>query len=418
MGAAGVTMIEVNSGLSRQRRVLAGLSMFLIGLLLVWEVGLFGLTRWTVVGLLVGLAAALAYGVRLRQFEALLTRWRVKRLWVEVMGAAALVGLAFLSLYHFEWSGFGAQLRPPFVEQSKTLWDWLQLLIVPIILGLGGLAINITLQRNEQSRAEKQAEVDREIAKEREETNRQIAKERDETERKIAEGRAQDQRLRAYLDRISELLLDRQLGDAEQVKDEVKALARTLTLTTLRRLDGERKAEVVRFLYEAGLIGNKESEAIVSLRDADLKGLTLAGLKLNNINLSRANLENSHLLEVDLSYSNLSNANISNSYLSRASLIGANLNGTNLTKSYLGIAILRYADLRGAILVKTHLMGAELREANLGGAYLDDALLKRANLRGADLEGSTAMVAQLMEARLDANTTLPDGTLWHKGLWD
>jgi len=33
----------------------------------------------------------------------------------------------------------------------------------------------------------------------------------------------------------------------------VRAVARTVTLTTLRRLNGERKGDVVRLLYEAGL---------------------------------------------------------------------------------------------------------------------------------------------------------------------
>lgn len=401
MGAAGVTMIEVNGGLSRRRRVLALVCLGVYGWLLMREVVLYGLTRWTVVGLLVGLAAALAYGVRLRQFEALLTRWGVKRLWVEVMGAAALVGLAFLSLYHFEWSGFGTQLRPPFVEQAKTLWDWLQLLIVPIILGLGGVLINHTLQQNEQSRAEKQAEVDR-----------QIAKERDETERKIAEGRAQDQRLRAYLDRISELLLDRQLGDAEQVKDEVKTLARTLTLTTLRGLDGERKGAIVNFLYEANLIGNLEMKAIIDLKDADLTTINLSRSILFGANLSRVNISGSNLHKMILAWGDFTEANLTGANLSESFLLETQLSETVMENTKLISAV-----LNGAFLAKAHLVNADLTDADLGFAHLVWAVLERANLTGADLSNAEVTEEQLRTAILDERTILPDGTRY-QGQWD
>jgi len=401
MGAAGVMMIEVNSGLSRRRRVLALVSLGVYGWLLVREVVLFGLTRWTVVGLLVGLAAALTYGVRVRQFEALLARWGVKRLWVEVMGAAALVGLAFLSLYHFEWSGFGAQLRPPFVEQSKTLWDWLQLLIVPIILGLGGLAINITLQRNEQERAEKQAKVDQ-----------QIARKRDKTERDIAEGRAQDLRLQTYLDRMSELLLDRQLGDAQRVKDEVKALARTLTLTTLRGLDGERKGAVVKFLFESGLIGKGGLEAVVDLRDADLKDAKLDYMYLWTVRLQKANLEGVNLRRADLISACFGMTNLTQATLIRAKLRNAEMQLATLKRANLEKAYLNDADLRGAILTEANLTNAILENTNLYEATLTGAIL-----RGAILEGATVTEKQLRTAILDENTILPDGTRY-QGQWD
>ncbi|MBL8116165.1 MAG: pentapeptide repeat-containing protein [Anaerolineae bacterium] len=421
MGAAGVTMIEVNGGLSRRRRVLALVCLGVYGWLLTREVVLYGLTRWTVVGLLVGLAAALAYGVRLRQFEALLTRWRVKRLWVEVMGAAALVGLAFLSLYHFEWSGFGTQIRPPFVEQSKTLWDWLQVLIVPIILFLGGVLINHTLQRNEQERAEKQAKVDQ-----------QIARKRDKTERDIAEGRAQDLRLQTYLDRMSELLLDRQLGDAEQVKDEVKALARTLTLTTLRGLDGERKGAVVKFLFESGLIGNPEREAIVRLNGADLVGAELQGAildganlsdvnlnssKLTNVKLVNANLVYASLCDADLFGVNLVRADLRGVNLARADLRGVNLVGAKLVGADLHRAKLVGADLVNSDLGSTNLVSADLHSVDLGGANLFGAQLDGADLRYTSLRETKVTEEQLRGAMLNNNTILPDGT-WYQGQWD
>jgi hypothetical protein len=52
---------------------------------------------------------------------------------------------------------------------------------------------------------------------------------------------------------MTDLVLDRGLATSS-VDDEVRSVARTLTLTTLERLDGARKGAVLRFLYEADLI--------------------------------------------------------------------------------------------------------------------------------------------------------------------
>jgi len=50
-------------------------------------------------------------------------------------------------------------------EQSsaKTLWDWLQLLIVPIILAIGGFWLNQMQKSREQRTIKKQAKLEREL---------------------------------------------------------------------------------------------------------------------------------------------------------------------------------------------------------------------------------------------------------------
>ncbi len=63
------------------------------------------------------------------------------------------------------------------------------------------------------------------------------------------------------------------------------------------------------------------------------------------------------------------------------------------------------ADLVNAHLEKADLVGAHLEEANLYQAHLE-----KANLRGANLEGVTNLTqAQLNQACVDENTTLPEG---------
>src|SRR4051812_21422729 len=110
--------------------------------------------------------------------------------------------------------------------RGKTLWDWLQLLIVPAILIAVTFAWSATQTRSDNRRE------DRRIA----------------ADRAAAEEARQDTTLQGYLDQMSGLMLDRNLLTSKE-GDAVQAVARTVTLTALRRLDGDRKAEVVQFLW-------------------------------------------------------------------------------------------------------------------------------------------------------------------------
>jgi hypothetical protein len=107
---------------------------------------------------------------------------------------------------------------------GKQVWDWLQLLIVPIVLSL------ITLAFTWQQDARQQ----------------QIENQRAESDRRIEEQRAQDAALQAYLDQMSELLLEKELRTSEE-ESEVRTLARARTLTVLGRLDSRLKPAVVQF---------------------------------------------------------------------------------------------------------------------------------------------------------------------------
>ncbi len=115
--------------------------------------------------------------------------------------------------------------------RGKTLWDWLQLLIVPAILIGVTFAWSATQTRSDNRREDQRIRADK----------------------AAAEKARQDETLQSYLDQMSSLMLHEKLLTSKP-GDGVRAVARTVTLTALRRLDGERKAEVVRFLYEALLV--------------------------------------------------------------------------------------------------------------------------------------------------------------------
>jgi len=251
-------------------------------------------------------------------------------------------------------------------QPGKTLWDWLQLLIIPVVLAVGGFVINLTISRGEQ----------------------EATKQRAKTEREIAEDNQREAALQEYIDKMSELLLHEDLRGSDPEK-EVRKIARVRTLTTLPRLDGVRKGSVLQFLHESKLI--ERDKSIVDLEGADLSGADLSWANLSGADLCGAKLFRADLWEANLSGANLSGANLWGANLSRANLSGADLSRTDLSRAGLGKADLRKADLRKADLRKADLSGANLLGANLLGAKVTQEQWEKAkSLEGATMpDGST-----------------------------
>jgi uncharacterized protein YjbI with pentapeptide repeats len=308
---------------------------------------------------------------------------RLKRLWGQSITnkIAIILAVVFLIVviggytgsWYFGWTGLADYTKPPGVtDRGKTLWDWLELLIIPAVLAGGAMWF---------SRAEREAE------------------------REIASDRLREAALQGYLDKMTELLLEKDLRTSE-ADDEARAVARARTLTVLRQLDGERRATLLRFLYEAKLI-NKD-DAVVELHMADLSQADLIMDNLSEANLSWTSLREAYLIEADLSKANLSEAD-----LSKANLIGADLSGANLVRASLSGANLIRADLSEANLSGANLSGANLDRAKLSKADLIEANLIEAYLSGADLSGANLSGANLSKADLseiiyDDHTKWPD----------
>jgi hypothetical protein len=149
---------------------------------------------------------------------------------------------------------------------GKTIWDWLQLLIVPFALTVIGFLFTMQQDIRQQK----------------------IEDQRAESERQLGEQRAQDAALQAYLDQMSTLLLaDEGLRESKE-GSEVRTLARARTLTVLGRLDGDRKWSVIQFLYESGLIS--KDAVTVDLEGTDLSKSNLSGANLSDAGLGGAGL--------------------------------------------------------------------------------------------------------------------------------
>ena len=280
---------------------------------------------------------------------------------LEIVGVIILVGLKGLiyAAYRFNWSwsGFGPETSEP-KQHAKMLWDWLQLLIIPVVIAFVGYVFNLTTSRNEQA---------------------------------IALDNQQAAALQDYIDKMSGLLLEKKLRESVEGA-EVRKIARVRTLTVLSGLNAKRRRRVIQFLRESGLV-NKD-RCIIDLEGADLSGVDLEGADLSGANLSGARINRAYLYHVNLKGADLSGTVLHGSYLYGADLSGANLKGAQVYSRDLLLsggpnkADLSGADLSGADLGGVILETADLSGANLSGAILYGANLRRANLKGADLSGA------------------------------
>lgn len=329
--------------------------------------------------------------------------------------AAVIAGLALLIVCAiggykdgWTWTGIGPA---PEKESGKTLWDMVQLLILPAILAFGG-----TWYSNQQSTA---AEHQNEI-------------------------RAHNQVLNDYVSQISDLMLNHGLlpttnsqpacasrvGPAPAVarspgSAQSSAIARARTLAALGQLDPDQDAIVLRFLIESGLIPTVDL-SVVNLEGVNLEGVDLCGADLRyawldkGADFSWTNFEATQFDQAHLDGTDLSNADLRGAIMPRADLSGADLTRANLAPAMPASAAsvtatpppvqvtpaavtaarlapvkptptsmvptnLSYANLTGAKLVQARLNHVDLIHAFLGHADLSGANLSYANLTGAQM---------------------------------
>src|SRR5258708_26316291 len=182
-----------------------------------------------------------------------------QRLWWVLGGVFLLFCVGFVvATVRFGWSSRGF-LR-------KFLWDWLELLIIPLVLAI----IAVVFQRVNSR-----------------------------TEQQIALDKQREDLLQAYLDRMTELLLKENLLQSAPNSKE-RNVARVRTITVVVQLDVKRIEYVFAFLRESALMSNKPSSSIVSLSQAYLTKINLSQVYLSEPNLSGANLSRANLSGADL----------------------------------------------------------------------------------------------------------------------
>jgi hypothetical protein len=186
--------------------------------------------------------------------------------------------------------------------RGKTVWDWMDLLIVPLML----VALGFWITTQQDAR---QQQIENRRARQAQKIENQRAK----AERELAEQRAQDEALQASLDQMSQLMLERKLLETEE-GDPVHTLAQARTSTVILRLDAEHNDSVTRFLIDSGLAVSSEASARL----------------LSEIALAHATLSDAHLPDADLSGANLSGGDLSKALLDNGDLSDAYLENANL----------------------------------------------------------------------------------------
>jgi|GEM_PF-7037772 len=209
--------------------------------------------------------------------------------------------------------------------RGKTLWDFAELIVVPISLALIAYLFSAT-QRAEE----------REIARAQRQQDQDLADQRRHNDLEIASNREQEAALQSYLTVMTDLVLKQEL------RDRISTIAQARTFSVLSGLDGRRRAQVLRFLAGTRLIGAQET--VVSLSGADLSNMPAEGINLTDCSLMGANLSNSRLNRCSLRNSDLRSCDLTNVDLSNADLFGADLRATTLDQTIFAGTLIYKAD--------------------------------------------------------------------------
>ena len=266
---------------------------------------------------------------------------------------------------------------------GKPLWDWISLLGAPIILTIFGFTIQGILKQQDERRRK--------------------------LDESINETYLQNEAIRQYLDQVMPLF--------SRIDSKENFIAiKVLTTTALKRLNLEKREEILFFLRSLRVLERSESrESIFSqsyLKGIDFTGNNLSGADLSDSAIEGRNFTGSNLSNVDFSnikFDNLDfeNINFEGSNFSGTTLINANFKDSNLSKanfsySYINGANFDNTNLSGVIFNHTQFSFEYdlLEDANLKGADLKNLDLQKANLSGADLESSTIFYVSFKQADL------------------
>jgi Pentapeptide repeats (8 copies) len=139
----------------------------------------------------------------------------------------------------------------------------------------------------------------------------------------------QDAAVQAYVETMSALVLKQELPDTKPDEEaRNRALARTAAV--LRSVDVARRAMLIRFLSQSGLVALGIGADLQAL---NLIGSDLSHLNLGKVRLSEANLSHARLMSVDLRGADLRGANLSGAVLRDASVTQEQVQQARQSKS-------------------------------------------------------------------------------------
>ena len=224
------------------------------------------------------------------------------------------VGWLISEGYDQSWTGFSSWTNAEGkTTDPKKLWDWMNLLIVPLFLALG-----VWFLDGSRKRSERRIQLDQQYQK----------------------------TLNDYLSFMTELLLKNKLLEKDCMP-VTRSIARTQTLFALRALDGNRKAKLLQFLYESGLILNNPIIQLTGadFRSANLENAVLRGAEIRGAYFQGADFRKANLDEGDFRGCDFSGADLDGASMLRASLKQANFSGVKLANVALSGTTLEQAKM-------------------------------------------------------------------------
>lgn len=229
------------------------------------------------------------------------------------------------------WTGFGKLIKDEKIEPAKTLFDWLDLLIIPLSIGLLGWLY-------------KEAEKSK--------------------TKKIEEERARSESLNSFFNIITDLLKDHDLSGTPS--KQTKAMAKTRINVTLSQLDGGRKGQLLQFLYESDLIDISPKMKLLgaNFNDSILDQIVLGGSEIRGAYFKNATIKEANLNGIILNSSNLENANLSGSLVDNS-----DFGYTNLKNSVMKNMNLTTVDFTGADLTNADLSGSTIKQSQLDSIF-------------------------------------------------
>lgn len=191
---------------------------------------------------------------------------------------------------------------------GKTLWDWLELLIIPALLGAVAWNFSDT-QKNK--------------------------------ELEISTKQFRENVMKDFITEISQYIKNRSIYEIKDI--HFIETIRINTINTLRILDGEQKGQLIHFLYDSKLIGWKgdyesnyeEILPIIQLKDADLSNIKLSGtysLEIIEVCDKTNPYFNVNLSGIDLSFTNLRNADLHGTQIFSGNFRATNLENADFDK--------------------------------------------------------------------------------------
>jgi uncharacterized protein YjbI with pentapeptide repeats len=236
---------------------------------------------------------------------------------------------------NFKWSGF----------QKKSFWDWLQLLIVPLMLALGAFYLNSAADFRDY----------------------QIAQERKQQEI-LTDYFSKMQGLIVETKKIKETSGYKESNSEERLLLEFRPTAQALTLSVLEQLDGERKGKVIIYLAESQLITVDNNEPYPQ-PEIKLDGANLKGMVLNDVDQV---VKNGNKLRVIINKSDMTDSRFKRIGL----LANSDLKGSNFSNSILTSVDFTNANMPQAKFIKGKINNVSFTDTNLKETIFDGVKLE------------------------------------------